>query len=1541
MSTTPLKVREIFAGKRLLVMGGTGFLGKVWWSMLLNHFPEVDHIYLVVRPKPSKGLDSEARFWTDVVPNGTLDPLREKYPGPAFEDFIRSKITPIPGDVSEPFAGIPEDIRNTMRGKVHALVNAAGVVDFNPPLDYALNVNAFGMQSLIALCKDLGDIRFFHTSTCYVAGDRTGQIYEIPPREFPFPKSEKLDRKHWDPEREIAESIDMVENVRHRSNDAFRESHFLDQARQNLIDKGEPARGSALQDELSRVKRDYEKKLLIEAGLERAKFWGWHNVYTYTKSIGEQVLAGSGLQFTIGRPAVIESSVEYPKPGWNEGINTSAPLIYMSYKGLFGFPARKDCILDVIPVDQVAAGMILSLAELLEGTQKQVYQYGSSEVNPLFMYRLIELVALGKRRRFQKHGNGGLMDWVHQHYAPVPQSTETYYKWGPRKIGQVAQSASGFLDRLSQELKGLRPVVEPTARALEGLGKSNEATANILDQFVPFMATHSYRYVCANTRAAHKRLSEEDQGLLKWNPEDIDWREYILDIHIPGIDENVVPLIEEKMRRVPKPLRRHDDLVSFIEEIADRHDAAPALMRTHEDGLTTVKFRDLRDRAKATAVRLMKHGIQAGDRVLISGANHPDWVVAWFGVQYAGAVTVPVEPGLTELQAANIAAAARIKAAILDSEAEAAFGGVIAGEVLNLHEVSAPGPFDGLKLELPDEDDVASILYTSGTTGVPKGVMLSHANFLAMIASLGKLFPLNEEDRLLSVLPLHHTFEFSCGLLLPLSRGARIIYLDEVTGERLTHGLKLGKVTCMAGVPALWQLLERRIRGQVKERGKVAQLGFDMGLEMNRIVGKSTGLDIGRLFFGQVHERLGGNIRLLISGGSALPKSTQTLFSGLGLHLAEGYGLTESAPVLTVAKGFPGAKIGHVGKPVPGVTVKIVDPNPEGVGEVYAKGPNVMKGYFENESATKAVLDDDGWLSTGDLGRLDHKGRLTIVGRAKDVVVTSSGENIYLDDVESALGELKYIKEYSLVGIEDPRGGERLGMLVVPDSEQELDRVSLHGRAKVVVKEAVAKLPVGGRPSVIQYVDADLPRTSTRKIKRKEVQQVLERIVKASESPSSGAERAAGPVRRAVAQVADVELSKVQDNTRLAADLGFDSLMWVELGSALEASTNARPDPESLAACETVADLEALAALPAPAVIPEDDYRDDVKIPAPLVQPLRSLLRNTQRGLYGQLLDTQVTGRAFIPSNRQTIIVSNHCSHLDMGLVKFALGPYGAKLVGLAAKDYFFEGNAWWVAYFEQLTNLKPIDRKSGFRASFEQAKTVVQDGHLVLIFPEGTRRTDGVLGEFKPLVGKLALETGVDVLPLYLDGTFDVLPKGAVVPRGRDVTVRIGAPIPAEKMAEYTQGMRTSEAARAVTGWIREAVDALRDGTVHDPGSVHSLGGAAAAPKKDFLEALFEELPGRFQAEEVEKPISWYFSLGEGKRWTVQVDEKQCTVTPGRPPGGSADCVIKTSSEIVEKIIRQAYVPDVPEFVSGKIKTNEIPLLMAFSKVFRLGSQP
>ena len=261
------------------------------------------------------------------------------------------------------------------------------------------------------------------------------------------------------------------------------------------------------------------------------------------------------------------------------------------------------------------------------------------------------------------------------------------------------------------------------------------------------------------------------------------------------------------------------------------------------------------------------------------------------------------------------------------------------------------------------------------------------------------------------------------------------------------------------------------------------------------------------------------------------------------------------------------------------------------------------------------------------------------------------------------------------------------------------------------------------------------------------------------------------------------------------------------------------------------------------------------------------------------------------------------------------------------------------VAYFEQLTNLQPVDRSGSFRKSLDEAKAVVQGGHVVLLFPEGTRRTDGSLGDFKPLVGKLALETNVDVLPIFLDGTFDVLPKGAVVPRGRSVTVRIGAPILSEDLRRLTGNMRAADAAREASRILRQGVSALRDGSVLDASTLEP----EMAPLEEQpagLQAIFAELEERFQPSAVEKSVSWYFSLegAESERWTVYVEKEGVAVTRGRPKGGKADCVVKTSPEMLKRIVRDAYVPSVPEFVSGKIKTNEIPLLMEFSRVFHFG---
>ena len=1423
-----------------------------------------------------------------------------------------------------------------MRGRLTAIVNASGVVDFNPPLDYALNVNAFGMQNLVDLARDLGGdntlgVPFLHTSTAYVAGGRTGEVSEVDPRAHPFPRANELERSHWDPEREIAECVDLVESVRHRSSDAFRQSAFLDQAKKNLTAKGEPTRGRALEDELGKVKRRFEEKQLVDWGTERAQYWGWHNIYTYTKSIGEQILARSGVPFVIARPAVIESALRYPRVGWNEGINTSAPLIYLAVKGPIVFPKEEDTCLDIIPVDQVAAGMTLTLAELIEGSAKPVYHYGSSDTNGLNINRLIELVGLFKRRHFVNDAPGNpVVNWLQARMEPESASAENYFKWGPhyrsKKVGQLA----GMVRRLAQG--PLEPLAAPAASTLDGLAKGIAIQARITDQFVPFMATHNYRFSCSNVRAAYSRLDADDQRLLDWSPERIDWRHYLLEIHGPGIQKNVSPLIDEKIQREKKALRAYDDLVSMLDEAAERHDLAPALQRTHEDGFTSISYRQVRLRSIAVAARLQEGGVGPGERVLLSGANHPDWSIAYFGILRMGAVAVPLDPGLPGAAVQTIQAASGAVAAVLDSNTAMTFDTDL--PVYDLHELSKPNAAATLAAPTIQPTDLASILYTSGTTGMPKGVMLSHENFCALIASVSGVFSLEETDRLMSVLPLHHAFEFACGLLLPLSKGARIIYLDRIDGDRLAHGLEHGRVTCMVGVPALWQLLDRRIRAQVDAKGQLFGLAFDKGLAFNRKIGKATGLDFGKLFFGSIHSRFGGNIRLLISGGAALPPDTAKLFGGLGLHLSEGYGLTEASPVLTVSQAGPGSKGGHVGKAIPGVELRIHDPDSDGIGEVWARGKNVMRGYFGNNEATASTIDKDGWLHTGDVGRLDHRGHLYLVGRSKEVVVSANGENIYLDDVEAVLGTLPLIEEYVLVGLDDPRGGERLGMLAKAVAGCD------HAKAKRAVLDEVTRLSPHQRPSVVQLVDAPLPRTATRKIQRKDSRTILEKIIAARPRKARG-EDVSAPVARAIAVVAGVDAAVLHMGTNLTEAHGFDSLMWVELASALDALAPAGIDPDRLSRCETVADVVKLVGSPPVERVEHDNVPRPVAIPSVIANAMKQGMGTLQKTLNGAILRTKVTGRSNIPQNRTAIVVSNHTSHLDMGLVKYALGSYGDKMTALAARDYFFEGNRWKVAYFEHLTNVTPLDRKAGFRTSLRQAIDVVNQGKIVLIFPEGTRQISGQLGEFKPLIGKIALDAGVDILPIHIEGAYDALPKGSALLKSRDIHVRIGPSLRIEDSRRLTEDLKASDAARKIARLAHLAVEHLSKGAILNISTMDRTDAEGTSrepilsPVEQAQQAL-ESLANRFDTERLDRPVSWYFSLGDLK-YSVAVNEEGCVVSRGRPSGGAADCVVKASPEMIRRLICESYVPTPSEFVSGAIKTNDIPLLIEFSRVFDL----
>jgi long-chain acyl-CoA synthetase len=1580
----PLDPSRLLSGTKLLVIGGTGFLGKIFCGMLLHRYPEVGRIYLVVRRTAQ--LSSEERFWAQIAPSHVFDPLRERL-GEGFDAFLREKVTPIDGDLGRPECGIAPSLLDSLAGQIAAVVNVAGVVDFNPPLDEALHANAFGAQCLLSVARRLGDVPVMHTSTCYVAGRRKGPIEEVDPCTYPFPRCDELDPTLWDPEREIAECLDLVAQARHRCEDAFRQSEFVAAARKNLLARGEPTEGKAFSDELATVKRKFISKRLVAAGLERAAHWGWPNIYTYTKSIGEQVVARSGLRFTIVRPACSESCDLFPFPGWNEGVNTSSPLIYLSLKGAFQLPGA-DTPLDFIPADTVCAGMILSLCELLEGTHRPVYQYGTSDINPCNASRIGELIGLYKRKYYQRTGTT-LGDFIQAHYEPVVLAEDVHDVIGPKGMSKATGMVSRALGAMA--IGPAKALLKPAAKAVAGFSAEQAKIGEIMDLFSPFTSHPNGPFSCANTRAAYARLSDEDKGKLPWTPDELDWHKWMHEVHMPGFEKWVLPEMDRRRVRPERALRPHHTLVSLLLQMAERHDLLPAMSRLEPDGLSRVTYRDLAARSAAAAARLAAMGVRKGSRVLICAQNHPDWAIAYFGALRAGATAVPVDASLEADAWVNVARESASAVAIVDGRARDRVGSLASASLpaLALVDLGALCEEDA-SLQAPDAapspDDVASLIYTSGTTGKPKGVMLTHANFTALVSSLAPVFPLGSGDRVLSVLPLHHTFEFTCGLLLPISRGARIVYLDELTADRLGEGLRAGRITAMVGVPALWQMLERRILAEVKDRGRAAETAFQLTASLNRTLGKKLGLDAGKLLFGGVHAALGGNMRYLISGGAALPRETHQLFSSLGLHLTEGYGLTEAAPVLTVSKPSPGGRHGHVGKAVPGVEIKIASPDKEGVGEVLARGASVMAGYEGDAESTSQTIDAAGWLHTGDLGKLDKQGRLSLVGRAKDVVVTSTGENLYPDDIERMLGQIRGVDELVVLGVAAPSGGERLACVAVPAGapagasagrdegdagsggasgaagagetggadEQPGGRIERGERAMRSLREAISKLPSRMQPSMIEIYEAPLPRTATRKVKRPVVRAMLARRVEARAGVSrAGREQASrGRVAAAVSAISGRPAAEVLPAASLAGDLGFDSLMMVELHAALEAP-GARIDADAMAACKTVAELEALfderrdeASSGSPASSSARDRdgasggpggREPVALPPALQAAGKLLLGRAQQAFYGKVMSPRVYGRAFIPHDRPTIVVANHASHLDMGFVKHALGSYGEGIVALAAQDYFFGEGSLRRAYVENLTNLKAIDRKAGVRQGLRQAGEVIEKGHTVLVFPEGTRSPDGQLGEFRPLVGQLALEHDRDLLPVYLGGTFEAMPKGSKVPARREIVARIGPPLAAVELRRLTAGLGWAEAAREVARLAQRAVEALRDGGALDLRSLRHASEARAAEHP--VVSLMGELPRRFQPGKLERALVYYVTLGtdDQAKWTVRADGAACVVARGKPEG-AADCVLKTSPEMFGRIVREGYTPGVAEFVSGTIKTSDVELLQRFTQIFALG---
>lgn len=528
-------------------------------------------------------------------------------------------------------------------------------------------------------------------------------------------------------------------------------------------------------------------------------------------------------------------------------------------------------------------------------------------------------------------------------------------------------------------------------------------------------------------------------------------------------------------------------LFDLLSRAAAAYGEKTALQVSRGGRWTRLSYRDLFALAKAWGGQLAAAGLAPGDRALLVAEASPEWGVAYFAILSQGAAAVPLDP---QLNAPDIAArAARTGAQVwaLSKTVQERLEEVGEARLFEVESFSsAPGEgTQGMTRGAAGERDIASIPFTSGTTLAPKGVPLTHDNFLSDLRALLAVVKVTREDEFLSVLPLYHALGFTGGFLAPLSVGATVTFVERLTPKALLEAMQETQTSVIIAVPRLLILLARAIQSRLEAAPRSFQRVFSASLALARVCPRG----LRAALFRSVHARFGGRLRMLVSGGAALPSDVYDLLDLMGFTVCEGYGLTETSPVLTLNPPHAPRR-GTVGLPLPGVQVRIAEPDAEGLGEVQVKGPCVFSGYLEDPEATAKAFHD-GWLRTGDLGRLERDGYLLLAGRADDVIVTGGGKNVYPVEVEYLYRDLPHVKELCVVGLPDPAsGGEAVSLVItLEDSDESLASRKREVEAAVT---AIAKgLPPHQRVRGVHFWKGDLPRTSTLKIKRKQIREQL------------------------------------------------------------------------------------------------------------------------------------------------------------------------------------------------------------------------------------------------------------------------------------------------------------------------------------------------------------------------------------------------------------------------------------------------------------------
>ena len=781
--------------------------------------------------------------------------------------------------------------------------------------------------------------------------------------------------------------------------------------------------------------------------------------------------------------------------------------------------------------------------------------------------------------------------------------------------------------------------------------------------------------------------------------------------------------------------------------------------------LERLNYEDLRKGAYKVAHYLTSLGVKPGDRVMVVALNCPEWLELFFGVQLIGATLVPVDASSSLPTVLNFIGETEptiiFRSNYLYPELHKRAPTYILEE---LNELIAGYPETVPSSQLNGE--MASlIVFTSGTTAAPKGVVLTHKNVLSNILGIQKKIDIGSDWRLLSVLPLSHMYELT-GSLSVLSRGASIFYMPRVTPLAITRSLQDYHINTILAIPQLLSLMLENIQRTAANEGKARTLN---------IASKLTAplpLPLRHLLFRSVHSRLGGKLNLVVTGGAPIPVEVATAWERMGVKMVQGYGLTETSPILTV-NGLNERRLDSPGQALSNVRLRIAED-----GEIQAKGASIFSGYWRNPEATKAAFTADGWFKSGDIGSIKD-GWLHIQGRLKFAIVLSSGLKVFPEDIELVADKNPDFKSICIVGVKRPEGESVFAVVISEKSDQEVTKAISDINAKVESFQHIDEW--------LRWPDSDFPRTRLLKIDRKQVQLWANTSGDEHQIAQKGVSVKADAVTDIIRLSLGNPKAHINETDRLA-DVGLDSLRRLNVVALIEEQLGITIPEESVTGTTIVSDLRKL--ISSGNLVERQQHFSTWQFNKWVRLAGNGVRESVIRFIIRIWVKLKIEGRNELNGLKTpAIFIFNHADDFDGPVIFKSLPHYIRKrLAAAAAEDAMLEHKVLSLIVRFGFAGFY-FSRHEPYMPSLEYVGKMIDQGWSVVLAPEGRLSTNGKLQPFKSGIGLLAVNLGVPIIPMKTFGLSGTVPLHAKWPKKHSrVTVRIGQPVSFPPDTSYDQ---------------------------------------------------------------------------------------------------------------------------------------------------------